>query len=69
MLYQNKINLWKTFRDPCEKSKIVSFTYSIMKNIFVCPALSRFAVKLICCIALGSASSACCLLKSVANIL
>ena len=54
---------------PCEKSKIVSFDSSIMKSIAVCPARSRFAVKLICCIAFASASSACYLLESIAIIL
>ena len=37
------------------------------KNIIAC--CSRFQVKLICCIAFGSTSSACCLLKSIAIIL
>ena len=55
---------------PCEKSKIVFFDSSIMKSIAVCPARSsRFAVKLICCIAFASASSACYLLESIAIIL
>ena len=53
---------------PCEKSKMVSITSSIMKNI-VLPAQSKFPVKLICCIAFGSISSACCLLKSITIIL
>ena len=34
-----------------------------MKNIAVCPGQFRFPVKLICCTAFGSASTACCLLK------
>ena len=38
---------------PCEKFKMVSFASSIMNYISVCPALSRFQVKLICCIAFG----------------
>ena len=50
----------------CEKSKMVSFASSIMKNIIVFPSQSRFAVKLIYCIGFGSATSACCLLKSIA---
>ena len=54
---------------PCEKYKIVCFTSSMMKNIFVFPSQSRLVVELICCIAFGSASSACCLLKFVAIIL
>ena len=37
-----------------------------MKKIVVSSALSRFPVKLICCIAFESASSFWCLLKSVA---
>ena len=47
---------------------MVSFAYPIMKNItvFGFPSLSKFPVKLTCCIAFGSASSACYLLKSVA---
>ena len=43
---------------PCEKSKIVSLASSRTKNIFVSPAQSMFAVKIICCVAFGSASSA-----------
>ena len=41
-----------------------SFASSIMKNIVLLafPAWARFLVKLICCIALGSAPIACCLL-------
>ena len=39
-----------------------------MKKIVI-PGQSRFPVKLIGCIALGSATSACCLLKSFAIIL
>ena len=54
---------------PFEKSKTVSFTSSIMKNITLLFASFRFSVKLICCIAFGSASSAYCLLKSIAIIL
>ena len=54
---------------PCQKSKIVSFTSSIMKNIVLFPAWSKFPVKAICCIAFGSASSACYLLKPIAIIL
>ena len=59
----------KTFTVSCEKSKTVSFASSRMKYILVYPALSNFAVKLIYWVALGSASNACCLLKSVAIIL
>ena len=53
----------------CEKSKMVSFVSSIMKNIVVFPAWSRFSVKLICWNFSRSVSSACCLLKSIAIIL
>ena len=48
----------------CEKNKNISFASSIMKNIDV--SFSIFPVKLICCIAFGSASSFCCLLESIA---
>ena len=37
-----------------------------MKNIVVFPSGTRFPVKLIGCIAFGSASNACFLLKSIA---
>ena len=58
-----------TFTATCEKSKMVSFAASMMKNI-VCPsARSKFFVKLIYCNAFGSASSACCLLKYIGIIL
>ena len=36
-----------------------------MENIAVFPVSSRFPVKIICCIAFGSALCACCLLRSV----
>ena len=45
---------------------MVTFASSIMKNIVVYSGQSRFPVKLICCIAFGSTSNACCLLKSIA---
>ena len=48
--------------------KNLSFTSSIMKEIFVLPSRSRVLVKLNC-IAFGSTSSFCCLLKSLAIIL
>ena len=48
---------------------MVSFARSIMNNIIVSPPGSRFAVKLIYCIAFGSASNDCCLLKSIEIIL
>ena len=47
---------------PFEKSKMISFPFSIMKNVVVLPYRPIFSVELICCIALGSASSACCLI-------
>ena len=53
----------KTFADPCKKSKTVFFASWIMNIIFVLPALSKFAIKLICWIALGSASRTCCFLN------
>ena len=46
---------------PFEKSKAVSFTSSILKNVSA--FFSRFPVKLICCIAFGPASSFFCLLN------
>ena len=45
---------------------MVSFASLLMKNYVVCPGQFRCLVKVICCIALGSACIACCLLKSVA---
>ena len=61
---RQKIKL-KYFTVPSEKSKNFSFPSSIIKNIAAW--FSRFPVKLICSIAFGSASSACCLLKSIAT--
>ena len=58
-----------TFTVPFEKSKMVSFASSIMKNIVALSSRSRFPVKLICFLALGSASNAYCLLNSAAIIL
>ena len=58
-----------TFAVPSEKSSIISFAFSIMKNINLLVLLLRFLVNFICCIAFGSTSSACCLLKSIAIIL
>ena len=49
-----------TLTVPFQKSKTVSLVSSIMKSIVAPSALSRFPVKLICCIALGSASNFCC---------
>ena len=62
-------NIDNTVTVPYEKSKMVYFASSVMKNTVVSPARSRFHVKLICCVAFRSASSACCLLKSIAVIL
>ena len=60
--------MYNTLAVPCEK-KIDSFTSSVIENIVVFPAQSRFPAKLICSIAFGSATSACCLLKLIAIIL
>ena len=54
---------------PAEKIHLVSFASSIIKNIVALFAQSRYPVKLICCIAFRSASSACCLLESIATTL
>ena len=63
--------MYNTPKVPCEISEIVSFASSIMKRIvvFAFHSQARFPIKLICCITFGSASSACCLLKSIAIIL
>ena len=50
---------------------MVPLASTIMKNVVVVLSFTpsprfRFAVKLICCIAFGSASGAGCLLKSIA---
>ena len=54
ILEQNKVadHIHNNFTVPCEKSKIVSFASSIMKNIvvFAFPSWTRFLVKLNCCI-------------------
>ena len=57
------IHIYNTFTVPCQKSKTVSFASSIVKETAVFSALSIFAVKLICWIALGSISIAYCLLE------
>ena len=49
-----------------EKSKTLNFISSTMENIVAPSALSRFPVKLICCIVFGSASTFYRLLKSIA---
>ena len=61
--------IYNTFTVPCEKSKTFSFASSRTKKIIVLFARSKFAVELICWIALGSTSNACCLLKYIAIIL
>ena len=61
-------HIHNTFTVPCEKSKMISFASSIMKNIVV-PARSKSPVKLIYSIAFGSTSCDCCLFKSIAIIL
>ena len=53
----------------CKKSKIVYFTSLITENITLLLLPSRFPVRLICCIAFRSASSACYLFKSIGIIL
>ena len=45
-------DIHNTVTVPC------SFASSVMKSIVVFPARPKFAVKLICCIAFGSVSSA-----------
>ena len=62
-------HIHNTFTVPCEKSKTVSFASSMMKNIVAPAAGSKFPVRLICCIAFGSASSTFYLLKSTAILL
>ena len=60
---------YKTFKVPCEKPKTVSFASSMIKYIVVPISPSKFVVKIICWIYLGSASRTCCLIKSVTIIL
>ena len=57
-----------TFTVNCGKSKTLSFATSIIKNfaVFAGGFRARFPVKLTSYNALRSASSACCLLKSIA---
>ena len=55
-------HIYNTFTVPFEKSKTFSFASSIMKNVVIFLVPSKFAVKLFCWIALGSASRACYLL-------
>ena len=62
--------MYNTLAVLWEKSKMVYFASSIIKSVIVYLAsLSRFPMKLICYIAFGSLSSACCLLKSISIIL
>ena len=64
ILKQKKIH--HTFPVPCKKPNIIYFASSIMKSIVVFSACFKFPINLICCIAFESASSTCCLLKSIA---
>ena len=66
ILYQSKKHVYKTLMVPCEKSKMVSFASSVTKKIVAFAGLSKFPVKLIYCIALGSVLSVFCLLNSCA---
>ena len=59
-------NIHHNFTVPFEMSKMVSFASSIMKKNVVFPSWSRFSVKSIRGMAFASASSSCCLLKSIA---
>ena len=59
-------HIYNTFTVPCEKPEAVSIASSVMKNIVLFPARSKFVAKLTCWIALGPAPRACNLLKSVA---
>ena len=65
ILKQNKIKIFLQLF--MKKSKTISFASSIMRKICVFPSRSRFSVKLICCIAFGSASTFCGLLKLIEN--
>ena len=48
------------------KSRIVSLTFLITKNIVLFPACSKLLIKLIYFIGFGAASRTCCLLLSIA---
>ena len=52
------LRVYDTLTVPCEEFKIVSFTSLRMNIVYVSPTRSRFAVKLICCIPFGLASTA-----------
>ena len=60
-----------TLTVSCEKSKVASFASSTMENtaVFTFGSRCRFSVKLICCVAFGSASRTCCLPEPIAMIL
>ena len=60
---KNVKHIHNTLKVTCKKFKMGSFTFSIMKNVVMLPAWSRFPVKLISCFGFGSASSPGCLLK------
>ena len=42
-------DIYNTLTVSCEKSEMISFASSTMKNIALFPSRSRFAVKLVCC--------------------
>ena len=68
ILKQNKIIILSQF--PVKNLKWFLFASSTMENVFAFLCQARFpVVKLICCIAFGSASSACYLLKTISIIL
>ena len=56
--------MWNTFTIPLQF--LVSFAFSMMENGAVFPGWFRFLIKLMCCIALGSASNPFYLLKCIA---
>ena len=66
-IFDNFILVEGLFAEALRSLETISFASPIMKNITA--VFSRFLVKLILCIALGSTSSACCLLKYIAIIL
>ena len=65
LLYQSRIKLQYS-HGSLWKYKMVSFAPWIMKYIAALFGQSWVPVKIICCIAFGSESSACSLLKSIA---
>ena len=72
LLNRNQIivqRIHNTLTVPYKKSKTVPYASSRMKNIVVFPSRSKFPITLIHGIDLGSASRACCLLKSNAIVL